>query len=93
MHYRLCYSIKFILTLNKGLRFNFWDKTLKIFAGFAYTVLKIWINGLISRQSGAPGCQLRALGSPGGWFGTPGLPGCQLGTLGPLTVGWITPDL
>ena len=27
--YRLCYSIKFIITLNEGLGCNFYEKTLK----------------------------------------------------------------
>ena len=39
--YRLCYSIKFIITLNEGLRLQLLAKTLKFLTGFAYKLLKI----------------------------------------------------
>ena len=39
--YRLCYSIKFIITLNEGLRLQLLGKTLKFLTDFAYKLLKI----------------------------------------------------
>ena len=39
--YRLCYSIKFIITLNEGLGLQLLGKTLKFLTGFAYKLLKI----------------------------------------------------
>ena len=39
--YRLCYSIKLIITLNEGLRLQLLEKTLKFLTGFAYKLLKI----------------------------------------------------
>ena len=39
--YRLCYSIKFIITLNEGLGLQLLGETLKFLTGFAYKLLKI----------------------------------------------------
>ena len=39
--YRLCYSIKFIISLNEGLGLQLLGKTLKFLTGFAYKLLKI----------------------------------------------------
>ena len=46
LHYRLCYSIKFVITLNEGLGLQL----LGFFTGFAYILLKIWIAGLLVRN-------------------------------------------
>ena len=39
--YRLCYNIKFIITLNEGLGLQLLGKTLKFLTGFPYKLLKI----------------------------------------------------
>ena len=84
LHYRLCYSIKFIITLNEGLGLQLLGKKLLNFLqvlhiNYQKFELRGYWPGTLSRQSGAlglPGCQLEAPGTPGFQFEAPGPPCC-----------------
>ena len=74
LHYRLCYSISFIIALNEGVGLQLLGQN-RFFTGFSYKLLKICFEGPLVRD---PWSSVRCLEAP--WLSVkgPGAPGRDL---------------